>query len=168
MSKWRANASSAAHDPSRPRCHLRHLVRSARHVAIDSSGMLMSASGEPVAAAGTASSSTWTVKPQRLPDGPLRRDGHDHRLRARSRDRVDDSRQDPPQIGHVYGYRLEPADDGTLVTSYYDWSNIDPPGRMRTSSRSSPRCPPSHARILARTPPRHLLTEAGRPHAAHS
>jgi hypothetical protein len=23
-----------------------------------------------------------------------------------------------------YGYRLEPADDGTLVTSYYDWSGI--------------------------------------------
>jgi hypothetical protein len=31
-----------------------------------------------------------------------------------------------PQIGHVYGYRLEPAGaDGTLVTSYYDWSAID-------------------------------------------
>jgi hypothetical protein len=30
-----------------------------------------------------------------------------------------------PQIGHVYGYRLEPSDDGTVVTSYYDWSNID-------------------------------------------
>jgi hypothetical protein len=30
-----------------------------------------------------------------------------------------------PQIGHVYGYRLEPADGGTLVTSYYDWSDID-------------------------------------------
>ena len=29
-----------------------------------------------------------------------------------------------PPIGHVYGYRLEPADDGTLVTSYYDWSDI--------------------------------------------
>ena len=28
-------------------------------------------------------------------------------------------------IGHVYGYRLEPQDDGTtLVTSYYDWSAI--------------------------------------------
>jgi hypothetical protein len=26
----------------------------------------------------------------------------------------------------VYGYRLEPADGGTLVTSYYDWSSIDP------------------------------------------
>jgi len=31
-----------------------------------------------------------------------------------------------PQIGHVYGYTLEPTDDGTLVTSYYDWSSIDP------------------------------------------
>jgi hypothetical protein len=30
---------------------------------------------------------------------------------------------DPP-IGHVYGYRLESAANGTLVTSYYDWSNI--------------------------------------------
>lgn len=26
-----------------------------------------------------------------------------------------------PQIGHVYGYTLEPADTATLVTSYYDW-----------------------------------------------
>jgi hypothetical protein len=31
-----------------------------------------------------------------------------------------------PQIGHVYGYVLEPADGGTLVTSYYDWSSIHP------------------------------------------
>ncbi len=32
-----------------------------------------------------------------------------------------------PQIGHVYGYRLEPAEqgEGTLVTSFYDWSQID-------------------------------------------
>ena len=34
-----------------------------------------------------------------------------------------------PPIGHVYGYRLEPVDGGTLVTSYYDWSAIDPAGR---------------------------------------
>ncbi len=34
-----------------------------------------------------------------------------------------------PQIGHVYGYTLEPVDDGTLVTSYYDWSSIDPEWR---------------------------------------
>jgi hypothetical protein len=31
----------------------------------------------------------------------------------------------------VYGYRLEPVDEGTLVTSYYDWSDIDPVWRER-------------------------------------
>ena len=31
-----------------------------------------------------------------------------------------------PNIGHVYGYRLEPIDGGTMVTSYYDWSDIHP------------------------------------------
>ena len=32
-----------------------------------------------------------------------------------------------PQIGHVYGYRLEPTEDAdtTVVTSFYDWSKID-------------------------------------------
>jgi hypothetical protein len=29
----------------------------------------------------------------------------------------------------VYGYTLEPVDGGTLVTSYYDWSNIAPEWR---------------------------------------
>ena len=29
-----------------------------------------------------------------------------------------------PQIGHVYGYRLEPVGERTRVTSYYDWSDI--------------------------------------------
>jgi len=28
-------------------------------------------------------------------------------------------------LGHVYGYTLEPIDGGTLVTSYYDWSSVD-------------------------------------------
>jgi hypothetical protein len=31
-----------------------------------------------------------------------------------------------PSVGHVYGYRLEPSEGGTLVTSYYDWSAISP------------------------------------------
>jgi hypothetical protein len=30
-----------------------------------------------------------------------------------------------PPIKHLYGYRLEPSDGGTLVTTYYDWSQID-------------------------------------------
>ncbi len=29
-----------------------------------------------------------------------------------------------PSIGHYYGYRLEPVDGGTLVTSIYDWSQV--------------------------------------------
>jgi hypothetical protein len=36
-----------------------------------------------------------------------------------------------PSIGHVYGYRLEPVDDATLVTSYYDWSDISQEWRDR-------------------------------------
>lgn len=36
-----------------------------------------------------------------------------------------------PQIGHVYGYQLEPVEAGTLVTSYYDWSSIDPVWREK-------------------------------------
>jgi hypothetical protein len=36
-----------------------------------------------------------------------------------------------PHIGHVYGYLLEPTSDGagTVVTSFYDWSDIDPKWR---------------------------------------
>jgi hypothetical protein len=28
-------------------------------------------------------------------------------------------------LGHIYGYRLEPADGGTKVVSYYDWSPVE-------------------------------------------
>jgi hypothetical protein len=28
-------------------------------------------------------------------------------------------------LGHVYGYQLEPNEEGTLVTSYYDWSTAE-------------------------------------------
>jgi hypothetical protein len=30
-----------------------------------------------------------------------------------------------PPLRHLYGYRLEPSEVGTLATSYYDWSEID-------------------------------------------
>ncbi len=29
-----------------------------------------------------------------------------------------------PPLRHLYGYRLEPTEGGTRVTSYYDWSQI--------------------------------------------
>jgi Polyketide cyclase / dehydrase and lipid transport len=97
------------------------------HVAIDSSGMLQSADGEPVGAIGD----TFVVHMDResLNDYPeLGRYDVTVKISAFEPDReiawtiLGRLR---PQIGHVYGYRLEPADGGTLVTSYYDWSDID-------------------------------------------
>ena len=97
------------------------------HVAIDSSGMLMGATGEPVAAAGD--SFVVHMDREALNDYPLGR----YDVTVTITTLVPDREiawtilgQIRPPIGHVYGYLLEPADDGgTLVTSYYDWSDID-------------------------------------------
>jgi hypothetical protein len=55
-------------------------------------------------------------------------------------------------IGHVYGYQLEPIAEGTLVTSYYDWSSI---GQEWRDAGIFPVIPESALRatlgILART-----------------
>jgi Polyketide cyclase / dehydrase and lipid transport len=101
------------------------------HVAIDSSGMLMSAEGQPVNAVGDS----FVVHMDRAAL-------NDYPELGRYDVTVTISAFEPgreiawtilgqirPQIGHVYGYRLEPVADGTLVTSYYDWSNIDPKWR---------------------------------------
>jgi hypothetical protein len=101
------------------------------HVAIDSSGMLMGATGEPVTAVGD----TFVVHMDReaLNDYPLGRYDVTVTITVLEPDREIAWKvlgQIRPQIGHVYGYRLEPAGDGgTLVTSYYDWSSIDPQWR---------------------------------------
>jgi hypothetical protein len=97
------------------------------HVAIDSSGMLQSASGEPVSAVGD----TFVVHMDReaLNDYDLGLYDVTVVITAFEQDR--EIAWTPtglirPQIGHVYGYTLEPDERGTLVTSYYDWSTIDP------------------------------------------
>lgn len=98
----------------------------AGHVAIDSSGMLMAATGDPVGAVGD----TFVVHMDReaLNDFPLGRYDVIVTITAYEPDKeiawIVQGR-DRPSIGHVYGYRLEPAEEGTLVTSYYDWSAID-------------------------------------------
>lgn len=98
------------------------------HVAIDSSGMLQSADGEPVAAEGD--SFVVHMDREALNDFPL----GEYDVTVSITRFVPDTHIEwtilgklRPQIGHVYGYTLEPTDDGaTLVTSYYDWSGIDP------------------------------------------
>ncbi len=98
------------------------------HVTIDSSGMLMDATGEPASKAGD----TFVVHMDReaLNDYPMGRYDVTVAITTYDQDREiawTIEGQIRPQIGHVYGYRLEPAEGGgTVVTSYYDWSNIDP------------------------------------------
>lgn len=98
------------------------------HVAIDSSGMLISAEGGPVTAVGD----TFLVHMDReaLNDYPMGHYDVTVVIQAFEPDREiawGIIGAIKPPIGHTYGYRLEPADEGgTLVTSYYDWSAIDP------------------------------------------
>jgi len=95
------------------------------HVAIDSSGMLQDATGNPATAVGDQ----FVVHMDReaLNDYPMGR--YDVTVNI---ERFDQDHEiawtilGQLNIGHVYGYVLEPVDDGTLVTSYYDWSMIDP------------------------------------------
>ena len=96
------------------------------HVAIDSSGMLQSAEGDPVSAVGD--SFVVHMDREALNDYPLGKYDVTVTISAYDPDREIAWKilgQIRPQIGHVYGYRLEPAEGGTLVTSYYDWSGID-------------------------------------------
>jgi hypothetical protein len=97
------------------------------HVTIDASGMLMDATGEPAQAVGD----TFVVHMDReaLNDYPMGLYDVTVEITKFEQDREiawTILGQIKPPIGHVYGYRLEPTDDGTLVTSYYDWSEIDP------------------------------------------
>jgi hypothetical protein len=109
------------------------IIRSPQgHVAIDSSGMLMSADGEPAGAVGD----TFVVHMDReaLNDFPLGLYDVTVVIATFEQDReiawtIDGVIQ--PPIGHVYGYRLEPIDGGTMVTSYYDWSSIHPDWKAR-------------------------------------
>lgn len=107
------------------------------HVDIDSSGMLQSATGERVTAAGDS----FVVHMDREALGDIPEMG-EYDVTVTIAD-LDPDRSISwtilgrirPQIGHTYGYRLEPADpaaDGsprTLVTSVYDWSQAAPEWR---------------------------------------
>jgi uncharacterized protein YndB with AHSA1/START domain len=97
------------------------------HVTIDSSGMLMDATGEPAHKVGDE----FVVHMDReaLHDYDLGRYDVTVTITTFEPDREiawTILGQIRPQIGHVYGYTLEPSEGGgTLVTSYYDWSDID-------------------------------------------
>jgi hypothetical protein len=95
------------------------------HVTIDSSGMLQSAEGEPMRHVGD----TFVVHMDRevMNAPPPTRYDMVVTITEFEQDRLIEwapSRPGNPSAGHRYGYRLEPSESGTLVTSYYDWSRI--------------------------------------------
>jgi hypothetical protein len=99
------------------------------HVAIDSSGMLQGAEGDPVAAVGD--SFVVHMNREALNDYPqLGKYDVTVSICELEPDQLISWTvlgQIRPQIGHVYGYRLEPDErsGSTIVTSFYDWSQID-------------------------------------------
>ena len=98
----------------------------AGHVAIDSSGMLQSSDGAPVRAVGD--SFVVHMDRESLNDYPLGKYDVTVLITQFEADRLLEwtiSGVIQPPIRHLYGYRLEPSEVGTLVTSYYDWSQID-------------------------------------------
>ena len=103
-----------------------NVVRSPEgHVAIDASGMLQSSTGSPASTEGD----TFVIDMDRESLGDLPMGKYDVivTITAYEQDRFitwEVSGEGFPSIGHYYGYRLEPVEGGTLVTSIYDWSNI--------------------------------------------
>lgn len=100
------------------------VVRSPQgHVDIDSTGMLQSAEGQPASKVGD----TFVVHMDReaLNDYPMGTYDVTVSITAYEQDReIAWTILGQLELGHVYGYRLAPAEGGTLVTSYYDWSTI--------------------------------------------
>lgn len=95
------------------------------HVTIDASGMLQDATGQPAGAVGD----TFIIHMDResLGDVPMGKYDVIATITGYEENRFitwEVSGEGFPSIGHYYGYRLEPADGGTLVTSIYDWSQI--------------------------------------------
>ena len=99
------------------------------HIAIDATGMLQDAEGDPVTAVGD----TFVVHMDReaLNDFPMGKYDVTVSITRFEPDKLiawTILGQIRPQIGHVYGYRLEPdgsEGQSTVVTSFYDWSGID-------------------------------------------
>ena len=149
--------------PAPPEAIFRVLADPQGHVAIDGSGMLLDATGDPVTGVGD----TFVVHMDReaLNDYPLGKYDVTVRIATFEQDQeiawTIEGVIKPP-IGHVYGYWLEPSDEGTVVTSYYDWSNIEESWReadiFPVISEATIR---ATLGVLARTVQRGYLTSSG-------
>jgi hypothetical protein len=111
--------------PVSPRDVFAVLTDPAGHVAIDSTGMLMGASGDRVEAVGD--SFVVHMDREALNDLPLGLYDVTVTVVRFERDReIAWTVEGALSLGHVYGYLLQPVSAGTLATSYYDWSSVEP------------------------------------------
>lgn len=109
--------------PSTPADIFEVLTDPRGHVTIDSSGMLMAASGERVA---VGDSFVVHMDRDALNDLPLGLYDVTVSIVKLDPDReIAWTVKGRLNLGHVYGYILEPVAEGTLVTSYYDWSSVE-------------------------------------------
>jgi hypothetical protein len=119
------------HLPQSPAAIFILLCQPSGHVAIDASGMLQSAEGEPVRAVGDE----FVVHMDResLGDRPLGKYDVTVIITQFEQDSLIEwtvKAFDRPPIGHLYGYELSPSEGlspgeiGSVVTSYCDWSAI--------------------------------------------
>jgi len=97
------------------------------HVKIDGSGMLVAAP-DPAPMTGVGDSFIMNMDREALGDIPLGKYEVRNTVTAFVPDELFEwnvGGVDQPPFGHVYGYRLEPADgDATTVTLYVDWSGV--------------------------------------------
>ncbi len=96
------------------------------HVAIDASGMLQAFTGEPAGAVGD----TFVIHMDRESLGDVPMGKYDVTVVITGYEENEFitwevSGENFPSIGHYYGYRLESVEGGTVVTSIYDWSQVD-------------------------------------------
>ena len=111
--------------------------------------MLQSSTGEPAHALGD----TFVIHMDReaLGDRPMGKYDVMVTITGYEQDRFitwEVSGENFPSIGHYYGYRLEPVADGTLVTSIYDWSQVDEKWKPRRHLAD-------HLRVLVEGDARH-------------
>lgn len=126
------------------------------HAAIDSTGMLQWAEGERVKAVGDE----FVVHMDResFNDYPMGKYDVTVIITKYEPDALIEwtiSGQIQPPLRHLYGYELAPADEGTLVTSYYDWSQIDDAYRVGIFPVIPEMALRATLGILARTVERH-------------
>ena len=111
------------------------------HVAIDATGMLQDADGEPVQAVGD--SFVIHMDRESLNDFPMGKYDVTVKIREFDKDKLiawTILGKIKPQIGHVYGYRLEPSPRATARSSPRSTTGptSTPNGAKPTSSPSSP------------------------------